>query len=92
MYNVTITPGQTIIDIAIQEYGDPTFCVEIVLDNGLNSINDDLTPGSVLQMQNIDPSDKLRTYLKAQNIQRNSHEGTSSGIGDMEIGDDFIVR
>ena len=48
--NVIVTEGQSIIDIAIQEYGTALASFDLAVVNGLN-LTDDLRPGQKLEIK-----------------------------------------
>jgi hypothetical protein len=49
MYNYTVQEGQNMVDIAVQEYGDPSSVIKIAQLNNLG-IGDRLTAGQVLKL------------------------------------------
>lgn len=59
--DIVVFNGQSISDIAIQEYGTYEGVFAIMVDNMLriNSINDVLSPGTVLKIRKANPFDSL---------------------------------
>lgn len=50
MYNTTITYGQNIWDIAMQEYGTCDAIFDLCLDNNIDGLNFELVPGQTLRI------------------------------------------
>ncbi len=71
-YTIHIEEGQSIWDIAIQEYGDPMEAWTILEDNPatLTDLNTDLTPAMLLKIRVDHPvSDReLMKYFREQKI------------------------
>jgi len=92
MYTVPVQEGQTIKDIAAQEYGAVEGIAQLMVDNPsvISDINVDLVAGTILNIQDIGfPGfdDALRLLLKQKGIQVNSGEVIIPGTG---IGADAI--
>lgn len=77
MYIVKIEEGQTIWDIAIQEYGDVLMAWAILEDNAtLTDLNDDLAPGTELKIRQAPTvQDKeLMNYFRTNKIYVNNQD------------------
>ncbi|MEO8236407.1 MAG: LysM domain-containing protein [Flavobacterium sp.] len=95
---VNVIEGQSLIDIAVREFGTPLLSIEFAIANNI-SITDDLFPGQKLnliqsELINVD----LANYFK--NKKQNIATALSSdlaialqnkGIGTMIIGNNFQV-
>jgi hypothetical protein len=59
--DIVVINGQSISDIAIQEYGTYEAVFAIMVDNmlRLNSINDVLGPGTILKIRKVNPFDSI---------------------------------
>jgi hypothetical protein len=97
MYTIIAEAGQTLLDIANQEYGHSDGLKQLVDDNpALISMDDDLEAGTVLNIQDIGTAgynDSIRQYLKINNIKINSsiYAAAGSGIGFEGIHNDLII-
>jgi len=91
--------GQTIWDIAVQEYGTLEAVFQLQGDNALviPDLNTVLTPGTALVIQIEDPAGidgALRKMLNDAGVVVNSREPYTapSGIGYWGIDDDLIIQ
>lgn len=50
MYNIIVTYGQNIWDIAMQEFGSADAVFDLLLDNNIDSLNYELEPGQTLRI------------------------------------------
>ena len=93
---IIVDEGQTLLDVALQEYGDAAQGLfYLVADNLGLAISSDLSAGDVLniRVEALEVDSQLRSYLKQINFTVCSGEvaAGSGGIGEMEIGSTFIV-
>jgi len=79
---IQVLYGQTLMDIAIQYYGDARALVDLANDNGL-SISADAFAGQSLFIQDTYPETALRIY--ADYLSKDSIKVVSSQGGDTEI-------
>lgn len=90
--------NQSLLDIAIQEYGDLTMAMNIALENNI-SITAKLTVGSILRIPNI-PSNapEIQSYyqrkklIPANDLSEATLSPAPSGIDYWAIGINFIVQ
>lgn len=67
MPNYTVLSNQSLLDISVMLYGEPQFCFELALKNGL-SLDADLLPGQVLQYDAIpNENERILQYLNRTN-------------------------
>ena len=87
---IIVSKKQTLIDIAMQEYGDATQIFTIALLNGI-SVTDNLSDDQQLIVDDVTVNEVI-DGLSSRNIQPASNAGNMlGGIGYMGIGIDFIV-
>ena len=79
MRSVTIMPHQTVMDIAIQEYGDIATAFKIARENNV-SPTATLSPGSVLNLPDIVENREMQTYCKNNSVQPATAQGVESEI------------
>jgi hypothetical protein len=90
--------NQTLLDIAIQEYGTIESIFELAMANDL-SIHTSAVAGAVYQIPQVKNNTEVLNYYKNQQIKpstkiTSAHKDaivTPSGIGYMAIGATFIV-
>lgn len=58
---VVVESGQTLMDLAIQIYGNANSIIDLAKDNGL-SITDELTPGTTLQVREQMPENSTEIF------------------------------
>ena len=92
---ITVTEGQNIYDISLQEYGDMSGAVLIIQDNPslLKSFNTLLKGGFKLKIntEKIIRKDIVLFYRKREHRINTGEKVNSGGIGAMGIENDFIV-
>ncbi len=96
MKTVIVLDGQTLIDIAEQELGDPERTMEIAVLNGL-SPTACLVSGSKLFVPDYDPSKRTLVKMFSQPYNKPAScfcddKGNKGGIGYWYIENDFIVQ
>ena len=90
MKNTAVRHNQTLLDIALQVYGDARGVFWLVEDNALSGINDTLSVGKVLHVRETVINNRMRDYLQPYTIA--TGEGSwGSGIGFWAIGKDFVI-
>lgn len=65
--NVTALPNQTLLDIAIQEYGDLAGVFFLARDNDI-SPTEKLTPGMTVSVPDVVINREMQEYCKANNV------------------------
>jgi hypothetical protein len=99
MSKVTVSYGQTWLDIAMQELGDVERVMELVLLNG-RSLSDNLQAGEVLKVPDYDISKRKFIQLFANNANKpasgesfNADDAVAigEGIEFWAIENDFVV-
>ena len=94
-YFTTVSDGQNIYDISMQEYGDMSATVQLIKDNPtlLKSFNTLLKAGMKLKIDSkkAGRKDVVRFYSKTRKRINTGERITSVGIGYMGIEFDFIV-
>jgi hypothetical protein len=92
---VIVQSGQTLFDIALQEYGSIAGVFQLADDNGIDNITDELAVGSVLIVsdefivnKNIVDFYKNNRITSATALSNNQLQG----IGFWAIGVDFIIN
>lgn len=96
-YAITIEDGQSLIDAAIQEYGDARGIILLIQDNEVN-LADDLVAGSTLQVRlgpetGEVPSVARMNYFRERRIRVITDSGVVPGpLGDFndDFADDFF--
>lgn len=66
-YNITIQQGQTLLDIALQEYGSVDGVIMLMRDNGLE-LDAELTPGTSLVVRNTPINLAVKNYYAAKGM------------------------
>ena len=87
---LTIKPGQSLLDIALQTKGDVSRVVEIADQNGV-SVTDSLQAGTELVVEYDLTKPSVRDY-KEQGIFPGTLAELGEGIGYWGIGMDFIIH
>lgn len=98
---IKILHNQTLLDIAIQQYGSATMAIDLAIENNL-SLTDDLEVGTVL---NVPENSDFGQRLIAEYFQNKSLKPATKivgkilesipvdfGIGEMIIEESFIIR
>lgn len=67
MRKVTVIIGQNIMDIAMQEYGNPDAIVELCDLNNLE-IDEEIFPGQILNLRELTDADEVAKYYKSKRI------------------------
>lgn len=67
-HTVTLQQGQTLADIAIQEYGTIEVLMDIAILNGLGA-DASLPTGTVIRLPDLNPEPRMAERVKAQAIQ-----------------------
>lgn len=77
-YTILTEVGQTLLDVAVQEYGDASSVVMLMQDNAtaLPDINADLAPGTALSIRSTpEVADaELMSYFRQNKIRVNNGE------------------
>lgn len=77
--NVTVLPDQTLLDIAIQEYGDLAGVFVLARENDI-SPTEKLTPGMTVRVPDVVINREMREYCKANNVSPATSESSDSGV------------
>ncbi len=97
MNKVKVYNGQTLIDIAVQELGDPARVMEVAELNDMN-VTDELVSGAMVIVPVFDKSKRSHVILFADPANRpasglNINEAAlPEGIGYWYLENDFIVQ
>ncbi|MCX6232610.1 MAG: LysM peptidoglycan-binding domain-containing protein [Bacteroidetes bacterium] len=93
---VTVSSGQNLFDLSLQEYGSTEGVAQLAKDNGINSITDSINEGTQLIIDrnkiinaNVVNDLKNKNAIVASRIKETQE--VNSGIGYWAIGIDFIV-
>ncbi len=90
MSNIIVLNGQSLFDIALQEYGSIEAVFQLADDNGITNITDSLIPGTELIIdENMIIDKNVVNYYKNNAIYPANEVRT--GVGYMAIGVDFII-
>lgn len=77
--NVTVLPNQTLLDIAIQEYGDLAGVFILARDNDI-SPTEKLTPGMTVSVPDVVINREMQEYCKANNVSPATSETSDSEV------------
>lgn len=77
--NVTLLPNQTLLDIAIQEYGDLAGVFILARDNDI-SPTEKLTPGMTVSVPDVVINRETQEYCKANNVSPATSETSDSEV------------
>lgn len=91
MKTVKTYPGQSLIDIAVQEYGDIAGVEYIIEDNNIG-ISDYLSPGTELVIREDPINQTVIDELINRNFSPNCAADEISGIGSWAIGVNFQIQ
>lgn len=89
MRSIIVEEGQNIIDIAVQELGSADGLKTICDLNDLD-YDEDLQPGQILQLPDLDPDNDIQTYFASEVIKVNSHT-IAQDIEVLSTNDDEIL-
>ena len=99
MYSIIVEDGQTLLDIANQEYGDSAGLYYLLQDNpALLRMDADVVTGTTLSIRDIGTvsgfNDDIRTFMKNNGIKVNNgvYPAPGTGIAFWGIGEDFIIN
>lgn len=89
-----VQTGQDIFDVAIQNYGDATFYLDVITSNNLNA-DSFIAPAQELTVNNENQGDKqVKDYYKKINfiVVNGSFEDIHSSAGDYntDFNDDYL--
>lgn len=79
MKTTTILPHQTLMDIAIQEYGDLSAVFLIARQNGLSPTGK-LAPGTAILLPDVVVNREMQDYCKKNRVSPATGEGAESEI------------
>ena len=99
MIEVIVKYGQTLFDIALEQYGCEEGIITLAEDNAL-AIDAELTPGQILLVQSTLPvisanNQTIATYFKTNKVHINSQFIPSKTIGQFlptDFNEDFIIE
>lgn len=74
---VVVRDGQTLADVAIQEYGALEAVVQLAFDNGM-SVSDVPQTGAALRLHEKTYSRVMRDYCRARGVQPSTLRGNST--------------
>ncbi len=90
MQTIKVKQNQTLMDVALQEYGDVFGVFWLVEDNQLNGITANIHQGEELLIREQKMNKRMVDYLRPHEIA--TGEGVQgTGIGYMKIGTDFKI-
>ena len=89
MRTITIEEGQNLIDIAVQEFGTADGLSTICDLNDLE-FDEDLKPGQILVLPDLDPDNDIQAYFASEGIKVNSHT-ISLDVEVLATNDDEII-
>lgn len=90
--DITIKPNQSLLDIALEHYGDALGVFFLLEDNPqLLSIIDNLKAGDLLNMRDNILNPEIVRRAKKDGI-HTLEDARAEGIGFWEIGFDFVVK
>ena len=93
MDTIAVSPGQNILDIAVQEYGSIEGILQLRKDNGF-SFTEDITPGQTIEINGKPENKNVHQFLKLypKIASGNDYsENILEGINYWAIGVDFVV-
>jgi hypothetical protein len=94
MSSIIVLYGQSLFDIAVQEYGSIEAVFQLADDNDIYDITAELSPGTELIIdKNMIIDTNVVNYYKNNNITAASELRTEElqGVGYWQIGVDFII-
>ncbi len=91
MAEITVQPGQSILDIATQYYGHAHGVLDILQRNKLNGIVDNIHPGDVLTVSDTPENPRVVSFLAAHVLATMEEAIRADGIGWMGINKDFEI-
>jgi hypothetical protein len=87
---INIVEGQTIFDVALQHFGSIEGVFELMEQNGLTTVNADITAGDKLKLNIDEPIDKaIATYFKNNQITVSSGFKVTVGSFNSDFNSDF---
>jgi hypothetical protein len=93
---VTVNEGQSLMDLAIQEYGGIEGIFDLMEDNVLPGIQVKMNVGQILKVYKEKASDSaIKDFYTQRGVTVNTRGSVATGdfaIPDMEIGNTFIIR
>lgn len=89
MRSIQVEEGQNLIDIAVQELGSADGLKAICDLNDLE-YDEDLQPGQILVLPDLDPDNDIQTYFAAEGIKINSHT-IAQDIEVLATNDDEVI-
>lgn len=79
--NITALPGQTLLDLALQHYGDASAIVRLCMDNGYN-VGDKVAAGAALKVDTDKVVNKqVVAYYAQQGVVPATAQGGKTAIG-----------
>ncbi len=76
MQIIEVEQGQTLLDIALQYYGDASLVVWLIEDNEGIEFDSELTQGDTLNIRAVEQTSDVVKYYQKNNIKPNSNNGT----------------
>ena len=94
-YTIKIASNQSIVDIAMQEYGSPEGIFSLMEDNvGIENVTQQLTPGTILRIRTA-PDGLDKNNLEFVRVNKDNKEklivATGQPGGDGDFNDDYNV-
>lgn len=87
---ISVKQDQTILDIAVQEYGSIEGAYDIVELNGMSSVQDNLECGDQLMVGEV-KNKAIKTYLEDFEIVSGGDDARAEGIGFWRVDLDLII-
>lgn len=93
MQTIEVRRGQSLMDIAVQEFGTVEAVFDLVQDNNLRGITSNVYHGDELKIRNSSVGNRQKlAYIKVhQPIATITNSERARGIGFWSIGKDFVV-
>ncbi|MBY0244932.1 MAG: hypothetical protein K2Q03_05705 [Sphingobacteriaceae bacterium] len=92
MRRIEVQYKQTLLDIALQEYGSIDGVYWLVEDNGLDSIIDNVAVGQLLIIRNDVVNMGMRNFLQTYKVSTADEQTQATGIGFWVLEQDFKIQ
>ena len=86
---VVVLPGQSLFDLALQEYGSVDGVFDLIERNKLNGPTDNVYPKEELELSDEKTAPRIHRYLSTFDL--GTLEERADGIGWMQVERDFVV-